>query len=103
MTMKGYSTLKGSLILRDYLALDRTVLANERTLLSYFRLVLGLVSIGAGMVGILDFLWTTILGYMFIGVGSIALIIGIVRYRSVKKKLKAIQDIADDSYAAGSR
>lgn len=36
------------LILRDELAIDRTILANERTLLSYVRTGLALVVTGAG-------------------------------------------------------
>jgi putative membrane protein len=37
------------LVLRDYLALDRTILANERTLLSYARTALVLLVTGASL------------------------------------------------------
>jgi putative membrane protein len=95
--MKNYSVFEEPLILRDYLALDRTVLANERTLLSYFRLALGFVSAGVGVAGILGFLWATVLGYIFIGIGLIVLVIGIIRCRLVQKRLKDIQNITDSS------
>ena len=38
------------LILRDHLAIDRTVLANERTFLAYCRPALPLILTGAGCI-----------------------------------------------------
>ena len=75
------------MILRDHLALDRTTLANERTLLAYIRTFVGLMSAGVGMVAILDFTWTTILGFILIASSPLFLIIGIIRFSRVKKKL----------------
>jgi putative membrane protein len=94
--MENYSKFSGSLILRDYLALDRTVLANERTLLSYIRLFLGLLSVGAGMVEILDFLWATILGYILIGIAPLVIIVGIIRYYKMQKRIKTIQNVTNN-------
>jgi putative membrane protein len=71
--MNNYSVFGELLILRDYLALDRTGLANERTLLSYFRLSPGLVSAGVGVAGMFWFLCATVLGYIFIGIGLLVL------------------------------
>jgi putative membrane protein len=42
------------LILRDHLAVDRTVLANERTLLAYVRTGLALGAAGASLIHFLD-------------------------------------------------
>lgn len=40
---ENYKNNKDSMILRDHLAVDRTVLANERTYLSYMRTVVSLI------------------------------------------------------------
>ena len=78
------------MILRDHLALDRTILANERTLLAYLRTFVGLMSAGVGMVAILDFKLTLLLGTLFIVSAPVLLVIGIVRYYRVKKNLDLI-------------
>ncbi len=71
----------------DRLALERTKLANERTSLAYFRT--SLVFFGSGIaffkIDILDNLG--ILGYVFIIMAVIILVIGIARFFYVKKKI----------------
>jgi putative membrane protein len=47
----NFSSMKRTeMILRDYLAIDRTKLANERTLLAYFRTVILLVATGVTLI-----------------------------------------------------
>ena len=48
------------LILRDYLAADRTALANETTFLAYLRTVLALVAGGVSLVHFFDSLATEV-------------------------------------------
>ena len=67
-------------ILRDWLALDRTVLANERTFLAYTRTSLTLVL--AGLTFIRFFgpdIWSTI-GYISLMLGSALWLTGLKRY-----------------------
>lgn len=90
MEMKNYSEFRDSMILRDHLALDRTILANERTLLAYLRTFIGAFSAGVGMVKLLDSEWTTIAGYAFMAVSPIFLVLGIFRYAKVSKKLREL-------------
>ncbi|MCX6024563.1 MAG: DUF202 domain-containing protein [Chloroflexi bacterium] len=52
------------MILRDHLAVDRTILANERTLLSYVRTALGLVAAGFTLLHFFDGSTTTVLGWL---------------------------------------
>ena len=42
------------MILRDYLAADRTYLANERTLLAYIRTCVGLFATGAALIHFIE-------------------------------------------------
>lgn len=78
-------TSKDDLILRDYLAMDRTVLANERTFLAYVRTALAFLITGIGFLKFFDDWLMEILGGIF-GVSSvIAISIGIIRYRSLSK------------------
>jgi len=77
-----YSRFDGkTLILRDELAIDRTLLANERTLLAYLRSSVALI---IGGLTIIHF--TTDGVFRFVGIATIPIgiatgIIGILRYR----------------------
>lgn len=73
-------------ILRDYLALDRTYLANERTFLAYIRTFIGFAGAGAGMTKLMGGLWVH-LGYVLFSVSPVFLIIGIIHFFIIKKKL----------------
>lgn len=76
------------LILRDHLAIDRTVLANERTLLAYIRTALAVFVAGASFIQFFNSSIMKILGWTFIPVGIITLIIGILRHRKYHIKFK---------------
>jgi putative membrane protein len=52
------------LILRDYLAADRTKMANERTLLAYLRTMIGFAASGVALIKILDEPWAVVAGYI---------------------------------------
>lgn len=75
----------------DRLAADRSHLANERTLLAYVRTALALVATGAALpklvahhpaLGIV--IWT------LVGSGVIAVIIGVRRFVTVRRQIKAV-------------
>lgn len=71
----------------DYLAMERTKLANERTFLAYFRTFVVFVSSGFVILKV-DALENLIfLGYAFIVMGAVLLIIGIMRFLYVKRRM----------------
>jgi len=75
------------IILRDYLALERTKLANERTLLSYIRSSLYLLIGGLALLKIEDFERIDYLGYLSLLLTVLFLIIGIYRFRKLNNQL----------------
>jgi putative membrane protein len=82
---KTYDTTE-EMILRDYLALDRTKLANERTLLAYMRTVIGLIASGVGLIEISDMAWAHATGYILLCLIPVCLFLGI--YHFVRQKIK---------------
>ena len=95
MLLKNYSTFRNEMILRDYLALDRTVLANERTLLAYLRTFIGSFSAGIAMIRLLDTPLTNVTGYALVIVSPLFIILGAIRYIQISKKLKTIDGKAE--------
>ncbi len=79
---------KEQIILRDYLALERTRLANERTLFSYIRTSLYLFIVAIAFLQFKDFDNINWFAYLSILVSAIILIVGIVKYIQLKNKLK---------------
>lgn len=77
-------------VLRDYLAIERTRLANERTLLSYIRSSLYLLLGGIAFFQIKEypnFKYLAILSLVFC---CIFFIIGVYRFTLLKKSLKGV-------------
>lgn len=77
-------------ILRDYLAIERTRLANERTLLSYIRSSLYLLLGGIAFFQLKnfpDFKYLAMLALIF---SAIFFIIGIYRFTLLKNSLKKL-------------
>ena len=88
--LKNYDEFKDNMIMRDFLALDRTILANERTLLAYIRTFIGVFSAGVAIVKLLDFSAATVIGFAFIVLSPSFLIIGVYRYAYTARKFRAI-------------
>lgn len=80
---------KNEIILRDYLALERTKLANERTLLAYTRTSLYMILGGIAFLQLKDFRSIFWLGYLTIGLSVIFILIGIYRYLQIIKRLSS--------------
>ncbi|WP_179344587.1 DUF202 domain-containing protein [Winogradskyella ursingii] len=77
-------------ILRDYLAIERTRLANERTLLSYIRSSLYLLLGGIAffqLKGFPNFKYLAVVSLVFSG---IFFVIGVYRFTLLKKSLKRL-------------
>ena len=92
MAKSPYSKFDDSkLILRDELAIDRTVLANERTLLAYLRSGVALVIAGVSIMHFSNEGWFWAVGVACIPVGIIAGIVGVVKYRRMSRTISAVR------------
>ncbi|MBU2574254.1 MAG: DUF202 domain-containing protein [Elusimicrobia bacterium] len=80
------------LILRDELAIDRTLLANERTLLAYLRSGVVLLIAGVSIVHFAREGWFWAAGLACIPTGLVTGIVGAVRYRRMNKSICLIRD-----------
>jgi putative membrane protein len=89
-----------SLTLNDYLAIDRTVLANERTLLSYTRTALTMLVIGGTCIKFFDFLWIEIVGVIFLLAALGCFIIGWRRFLRMRDWVAAALEQRAESDAA---
>jgi len=94
---------KDELILRDELAIDRTLLANERTLMSYLRSGVALLIAGVSIIHFSQGGWFWAVGIACIPSGIITSIVGVVRYRKmnrlisiVRRQSKEIDRISDE-------
>jgi putative membrane protein len=79
---------KEKLILRDQLAIDRTILSNERTFLAYIRTALALFATGGFVIRFFDSNLLEVLGWIFILLGIITVVIGKFRYRKMKRLIE---------------
>ncbi|MBI2438758.1 MAG: DUF202 domain-containing protein [Lentisphaerae bacterium] len=94
MKTSPYSKFDGSnLILRDELAIDRTLLANERTLLAYLRSGVALLIAG---VTIMHFApqesWFWSVGLACLPTGVITGLIGLARFRRMNRAICLVRN-----------
>ena len=82
---------KGQLILRDELAIDRTLLANETTLLAYMRLSISLTIAGVSIVHFAMEEWFRTIGILCVPVGIGAGMVGWWRYNKMGKEIRGIR------------
>ena len=78
-----------ALILRDYLAADRTELANERTLLAYVRTALAFAITGGSVLHLLTGPRTTAGGVLLLLAAAATAVVGVWRYRRMRVRLAA--------------
>jgi putative membrane protein len=79
------------LILRDELAIDRTLLANERTLMAYLRSAVSLVIAGVTILHFSSVGWFWAVGLACIPAGVIVGLVGVARYVAMGRKIGAIK------------
>jgi len=72
----------------DLLALARTKLANERTFLAYFRTFVVFLGSGMAILKIELFDTVSIVGYFFIAMAFLILIVGMVRFYYTKRQIE---------------
>lgn len=79
---------KEKIILRDFLAMERTTLANERTLFSYIRSGIYLILAAIAFIQLEGFKPMRWVGFTLLALSLFLFIFGIVRYRVLQKKLR---------------
>ena len=79
------------MILRDHLAVDRTILANERTILAYLRTALMLFVTGITLIKLfVDDRLLFITGFFLLPISLIVVLLGIWRFLKTRGKLKIV-------------
>ena len=79
-------------ILRDHLAIDRTMLANESTFLAYIRTGLAMSAAGATLVRFGLDKNSEILGSILVFGGVAIFLVGVLRYRAMKRVIHDIRN-----------
>ena len=82
---------RDSLILRDILAIDRTVMANTRTFLSYIRTSLTLFIAGVTFIQFFESRIIFLIGWLFVPLSGVVFLLGALYYTRMKRSMKHIQ------------
>ncbi len=77
------------LVLREYLAIERTRLANETTLLAYIRTGLYFLVAGSTLGHFVDSEFWNIFGTPVIVIGLMIMTIGVIRYFRLRRSIEA--------------
>ncbi|MBN2064948.1 MAG: DUF202 domain-containing protein [Sedimentisphaerales bacterium] len=92
MAKNPYERFKDSeLILRDELAIDRTLLANERTLLAYLRSAVALLITGVSIIHFGEHKWFVVIGFFCIPFSLLIAILGISRFTKMNKTIAIVR------------
>lgn len=78
------------LILRDYLAVDRTILANESTYLAYIRTSLNLTVVGVTILQLAKGHELSNLGYIFVSLAVLIFLRGTVRAIRFNRRIRKL-------------
>lgn len=71
---------KQEMILRDHLAVDRTIMANETSFLAYIRTALTLAVAGVTLLKIFHDPYIEVVGWVFLGLAALLFVNGAIRY-----------------------
>ena len=92
MQNEQYRVIKpDELVLRDYLAAERTVLSNERTFLAYLRTALAFAGGGVSLIFFLASMIADVTGILLIISGVATLAIGVWRYFKTRRSLDILE------------
>jgi putative membrane protein len=78
------------MILRDWLALDRTVLANKRTFLAYGRTSIALMALGIAFVKLIKHQFFEISGFALIGIGVVVFFVGLWEFNRNTQRFRKL-------------
>lgn len=81
---------RDEMILRDWLALDRTVLANKRTFLAYARTAIALIALGIAFVKLIDHRFFELSGFALMGIGVLVFATGWREFTTNTQRFKAL-------------
>lgn len=76
------------LVLREYLAIERTKLANERTLLTYIRTGLYFLVAGTTLGHLINTPFWDAMGLPIVIVGAFLTVVGVVRFIMVAREIR---------------
>ena len=68
------------MVLRDYLAIERTVMANHRSFLVCMRTMLSLVVAGGSFIKFSGYRWIEVIGWVLLALGLTLAIVGTTRF-----------------------
>ncbi len=80
-------------VLRDFMAIERTVMANERTFLSYVRAALGFFIGGLSFMEFFDSWLIQFLGWIFIPTGIVVFWLGLKKYQHINGLIQGAEKI----------
>ena len=83
---------RDELILRDELAIDRTLLANERTLLAYLRSAVSLLIAGVSIIHFAQHGWFWAVGIACLPAGVLTGLVGMSRYRRMNASISIVRN-----------
>jgi putative membrane protein len=78
---------------RDFMAVERTIMANERTFLSYIRAALALFISGVSFIQFFKGQVMQMVGWIFIPLGGLAFGLGLVRYTKIKNLIQKAETV----------
>lgn len=93
--VKDYQN-KEKIILRDFLALERTTMANQRTLYAVIRTAIYLVLAGIAFITLETFTKLNWVGYILFGVSALMIVFGVIRFLALRKKLTKFYESVKD-------
>lgn len=92
------------MILRDYLAIDRTVLTNETAFMAYIRTALALLAAGVSLIKFFNDPVMNALGWAFMGIGTVLAMYGYHRYRQIDALMHRIKgDMIEEHIKASNK
>lgn len=84
---REFNKINKDLILRERLALQRTIMANQSTLLAFVRTALYFLVAGLSLESLLQIQNSLLFEIVFFGAASVLLIIGVINYLRHKRKI----------------
>ena len=100
-TADGGGSGDNPLIVRDYLALDRTRLANERTMLAYVRTALTFLVAGVTLIKFFDDAWAQAAGWISIPTGIATLTLGVWSFLKMGRRIGDVENYGRPGRAGG--
>ena len=80
------------MILRDWLALDRTVFANKRTFLAYGRTSLALIALGIAFVKLIGHEFFETAGFVLMAFGTVVFVVGFREFLANTARFKRLAE-----------